>query len=130
MARKRLNNKRIEKRLKRLEKEVASVYSAPSKELQKKWDKWAKETEPKIAEAQKQYDEAVERGEGIREAEHNLKNAKIRQTQTKDFKQLMNETIAILYEANQKATAKANDKMIDFYILAYNGLCKSIEKGV
>ena len=58
MARNRLNNKRIEKRLKRLEKEVASVYSVPSKGLQKKWDKWAKETAPKIAEAQKQYNPA------------------------------------------------------------------------
>lgn len=128
MARNRLNNKRIEKRLKRLEKEVASVYSAPSKELQKKWDKWAKETAPKIAEAQKQYDEAVERGEGIREAKENLENEKIKQMQTKAYKALVTASLLLLVAQNQKAVDVANETMPEFYSMAYNGMAKSIEK--
>lgn len=126
MARNRLNNKRIEKRLKRLEKEVASVYS--SKELQKKWDKWAKETSPKIAEAQKQYDEAVENGDGIREAKENLENEKIKQTQTKAYKALVTASLLLLVAQNQKAVDVANKTMPEFYSMAYNGMATSITK--
>jgi len=126
MARKRLNNKRIEKRLKRLEKEVASIYSA--KELQKKWDKWAKETEPKIAEAQKQYDEAIENGEGIREAKENLENEKIKQTNTKAYKALVTASLLLLVAQNQKAVDVANETMPEFYSMAYNGMAAAITK--
>lgn len=126
MARNRLNNKRIEKRLKRLEKEIASVYSA--KELQKRWNKWAKETEPKISEAQKQYDEAVENGEGIREAKENLENEKIKQTQTKTYKALVTASLLFLVAQNQKAVDVANSAMPEFYSMAYNGMAKSITK--
>ena len=128
MAIKRLDNKKINRRLKRLEKDVASVYSAPSKELQKKWDKWAKETAPKIAEAQKQYDEAVERGEGIREAEQNLENEKIKQTRTKTFKSLVAVSLVTLASTNAKAIEVSNSARADFYSLAYNEMAKSIEK--
>ena len=126
MARNRLNNKRIEKRLKRLEKEVASVYSA--KELQKKWDKWAKETSPKIAEAQKKYDEAVENGEGIREAKENLENEKIKQTQTKTYKALVTASLLLLVAQNQKAVDVANSAMPEFYSMAYNEMAAAITK--
>lgn len=126
MAIKRLNYKRINKRLKRLEKDVASIYSA--KELQKKWDKWAKETAPKIAEAQKQYDEAVESEDGIREAKENLENEKIKQTRTKTYKALVTASLVLLVAQNQKAVDVANKTMTDFYSLAYNGMAKSIEK--
>lgn len=115
-----------------LERKLKALYSQAAKEIQVKWDRFAKEQRPKIQKAYDELEEAKKTGDYKRinaakaEYERVIRNTTLGNER---YRTLLAQTTAKLSEVNKVALGYVNDRMAEIYLLNYNAFDDSMLMG-
>lgn len=124
-----------EKRLRRIEKEIADIYRRAYGDISAKWKKYLAQAEKKNAHIKKKWEDAIkDYGENSRQAktaENEYKEALKRVTiMDNRFRQIQQDTAKKITQTNQIAAKYANGKMSEIYTLNYNETAKVCGKKI
>ena len=112
-----------------LERKLTALYSRAAKEIQAKWDRFAKEQRPKIQKAYDELQAAKQSGDykainaAKAEYERVVRNATLGNSR---YKALIDETTTKLANVNKIALGYVNDNLAQIYLLNYNAFDDSM----
>lgn len=108
-----------------MEKHITEIYAQATDEITAKWEKYMANAEKRVSGLQKEYDEAVKRGDKdeIEKAKARLDKAKYNETLANArYKEMVDQTTTQMAMANQMAVAYMNGQMPNIYVANYNQL--------
>ena len=114
-----------DRQLAQMEKHITEIYAQATDEITAKWEKYMANAEKRVSGLQKEYDEAVKRGDKdeIEKAKARLDKAKYNETLANArYKEMVDQTTTQMSMANQMAVAYMNGQMPNIYVANYNQL--------
>lgn len=114
-----------DRQLAQMEKHITEIYAQATDEITAKWEKYMANAEKRVSGLQKEYDEAVKRGDKdeIEKAKARLDKAKYNETLANArYKEMVDQTTTQMAMANQMAVAYMNGQMPNIYVANYNQL--------
>ncbi len=112
-----------DRKLSAMERQIEKIYSKSTKEITEKWKKYMENAEKRVSGLQKEYDDAVKRGDKdeIEQAKRRLDRAKYNETITNArYKEMVDQTTTRMANANIIAAAYVNGQLPEVYVLNYN----------
>lgn len=114
-----------DKRLAEMENYLQDIYKKSAKGISKKWNEYMKKANDRLAQLQKEYDDAKATGDKalIKKTGIKLSRAKKNVTLYNDYyKSMLDETTRQLANVNKTAIAYINGQMPDIYTINYNAV--------